>query len=386
MENAQHYLVESDATAINALIREMVTQSIVPFMESRVMTWNDQVASRRRGFSGRFMSLSKRWTVFGSSKGSNATSNSVGNSSGSNYDAQHAFYPPEAPEAVMRHLADYAIMLRDWKLAYSTYDFVRADFGHDKAWAYHAAANEMAAVSVLLLSSPQSKSRLDVIDQLLETAVYSYLTRVSSPFEATRCLVIGMELLQTHGPLAADHAAKWAGRLLEYSMTGPISQTLTTERIAEYYMSQVASSLVVQSPRRRQAALWSILSIQYWDRLGWSLQARNRIQAATSLYGLSSSATAQLPFPAMRPFWETITNGLGDRSKAELDTLIDTDFVENIAQGSSILVNNEAFNTYDSHTSKTPGDNGGFVSSILDARNATETDVRGLIAGSASIE
>jgi trafficking protein particle complex subunit 8 len=40
----------------------------------------------------------------------------------------------------MRKLADYAFMLRDWRLAHSTYDIVRKDFGNDKAWKYAAGA------------------------------------------------------------------------------------------------------------------------------------------------------------------------------------------------------------------------------------------------------
>jgi len=40
----------------------------------------------------------------------------------------------------MRKLADYAFMLRDWKLAHSTYDILRKDFANDKAWKYAAGA------------------------------------------------------------------------------------------------------------------------------------------------------------------------------------------------------------------------------------------------------
>ena len=142
------YIFESDASAINSLIREMVTQSVVPFMESRVMTWNDQVASRRRGLGGRFMSISKRWAGFGPSKASNSQ---MGGSNNCNFNPHLGFYPPDSPEAIMRQLADYAVILRDYKLAQSTYETVRSDFAHDKAWAYHAAANEITELTSLLL-------------------------------------------------------------------------------------------------------------------------------------------------------------------------------------------------------------------------------------------
>ncbi|GME57398.1 hypothetical protein GTA08_BOTSDO13493 [Neofusicoccum parvum] len=55
----------------------------------------------------------------------------------------------------MRKLADYAFMLRDFRLAASTYDILRTDFNNDKAWKYYAGANEMTVISTLLV--PQKR-------------------------------------------------------------------------------------------------------------------------------------------------------------------------------------------------------------------------------------
>src|SRR5438045_1338660 len=143
----------------------MVTQSVIPTMERLISTWNDQIVSRRRGLGGRFMSLSKRWTGFGSGSRTGSFGSSGGN--GGNYDVLQGFYSPDSPEAAMRKLADYAFMLRDWKLALSTYELLRTDFNNDKAWKYHAAANEMSAISMLL--TPQTmatKSRIENVDQI----------------------------------------------------------------------------------------------------------------------------------------------------------------------------------------------------------------------------
>lgn len=124
-------LPDSDAAALTTMIREMAQVSIIPFMERCVATWNDQVASRRRGLSGRFLSMSKRY--FGSSGSRTSTS-------ASNYEPLTASYHPSTPEAQMRKLADYAFLLRDWRLANGVYDLLRTDFGNDKAWKYHAGA------------------------------------------------------------------------------------------------------------------------------------------------------------------------------------------------------------------------------------------------------
>ncbi|KAI1001730.1 hypothetical protein K3495_g6470, partial [Podosphaera aphanis] len=71
-EDSCTHIYASDTVALKAFIREMVTQSIVPSMERCVSTWNDQVASRRKGFSGRILSISKQWAGFGRSSRNSA--------------------------------------------------------------------------------------------------------------------------------------------------------------------------------------------------------------------------------------------------------------------------------------------------------------------------
>lgn len=325
VELSEKYVLESDSTAIQSFLREMVTQSIVPYMESRVMTWNDQVASRRRGISGRFMSLSKRWTGFGTAKSTTPGLGGVSNPSGSNYNYQQGFYPPKTFESTMRQLGDYAFMLRDWELAYNTYDLLRADFGHDKAWNYHAAANEMAALASLLTPHAiNSKSRSESLDQMLETAAYSYLTRCSMPFNVNRCLTIAIELLKNCGPIAADDASRWGEKLLEFGVLTPSAQALTTERIAECYMSRTRAHLTVAGTRKRQAALWNVLASDSWLRLDRPDHARVRLREASALYGLDGQDRTGLPFPSMHALWQRLDLALRDADGDEYAALTDT--------------------------------------------------------------
>lgn len=298
-------------------------------MENRVMTWNDQVASRRRGISGRFMSLSKRWAGFGSTKGTNAGAGAggSGSNSGSNYDSQQDFYPPETPEATMRQLADYAFMLRDWKLAYSTYDFVRTDFAHDKAWKYHAAANEMAALTSLI--NPQNfsmRNRSEGLNQMLEAATYSYLTRCSMSLDVIRCLTLAIELLRSRGPSAADEAARWGGNLLELGILRPNLQALVAERVAECYMSRLDMTSQT-GDRKRQSALWNLLASHRWMELGRIIQSRRCLQAASSFYKMDQTRETQLPFTSMHTLWDhlvsVLTSGGGDITSSLLDLHFD---------------------------------------------------------------
>ncbi|SMR61689.1 unnamed protein product [Zymoseptoria tritici ST99CH_3D1] len=274
------YIFESDATAVRAFVREMVTQSIIPSMERASATWNDQVASRRRGISGRFMSLSKRFTTFG---GRAASGPSLGGA-GSNFDAQQGFYRPDSAEAIMRKLADYCMMLRDFRLAHGVYEILCQDFKNDKAWRHYAGANEMAAVSLLLSTPANSKIRIEGIDQYLETAYYSYITRVTMPYHALRTLLLGVELLKMRDGNALDDAARWCAKVLEDRLVGPVGYSLIMERIANCYSAKTTGLVTTGDGRRRKSAFWWMLAAESWMKGEKTRQAEKCLGEALRLY------------------------------------------------------------------------------------------------------
>lgn len=299
-------------------------------MERAVATWNEQVLARRRGISGRFMSLSKRWTPFGSSR--NSSSPTV--SSNSNYDSLQGFYRPDAPEALMRKLADYCFMLRDWKLALSTYDILRTDFQNDKAWRHYAGAAEMAAMSALMsTASLSSKTRTENIDTWIEAASYSYTDRQRSaaPYYALRTLALGLELLRLRGSSATDDAARWASRILETGLVGAIGNALFIERISACYSIRTGIGALKLGSRRRKAALWAVLAAENWYRLDKALQAEKCLDIALRFYGTniedSKGGPVKLPFTQMQAFIDDLrqhilglrlsNRGLGDEEREE---------------------------------------------------------------------
>ncbi|KAI3114044.1 hypothetical protein CBS147333_2279 [Penicillium roqueforti] len=303
------YLFGSDATAIRAFIRELVVQSVIPFMENKVAVWNDQVASRRRGISGRFMSMSRRWAGFGSSSRSSIGGSSGGN--GGNYDpAQHS-YRPDSPEALLRKMADFAFMLRDWKLAASTYDMIRSDYGNDKAWKYHAGAHEMCAVSMLLNPlATSAKIKLESVDQMFETACYSYLTRCSDAPHALRCLSLAVELLKSRGGSATESAAKWAMRVMDFGLVGSVGHILYTERVAACYASKTPVGAAKWGGRRRKAGMWSILAADQWLKSGHPTLASACLEEAELLYADVLQADGVFHMPEMQSFVDNLRHAV----------------------------------------------------------------------------
>lgn len=279
---------------------------MVPHMERNIHQWNEQVLARRRGLSGRFMSLSKRWTTFGSSRSS---STSTITSSNSNYDSAGGFYRPDAPEALMRRLADYCFMLRDTKLALSTYEVLCTDYNNDKAWQHYAGAAEMAALSALLSPAAlTAKLRTEKIDEWIRSATYSYTDRQRSatPFYALRTLALSLELLRLRGTSAADDAARWGSRILELGLVGPIGTALFTERISACFSIRPGLGALKLGLRRRKAAFWAVLAAQEWRRQDKALQAEKCLEAALQMYGARTESVqggpVRLPFDEMQHF------------------------------------------------------------------------------------
>jgi hypothetical protein len=190
-------------------------------------------------------------------------------------------------------------MLRDWKLAQSTYDLIRSDFSDAKAWKYYAAANEMAAISLLI--APQdlpSKSRAEAVDSMLENAFYSYQTRCNSPFGALRSLTLGVELLRLRGGSCVDVAARWGIRLLDSKIPSSVGDALMKERLAVCYASKEGVGSLGWGSRKRKSAVWSVFGAEAWIGQAKYVQAQRCLNEARKLYSGLSHGNGISLFPA----------------------------------------------------------------------------------------
>ncbi|BEI82101.1 hypothetical protein CcaverHIS002_0212610 [Cutaneotrichosporon cavernicola] len=132
-----------DVQALIALVRELVVQSLVPWMEARVREWNEAYQTNRRGLTGRLFGAGRK--LFSSRPASPTPSNTH-----HGYNAVKGYYAASSVEALARRLADFAFMLRDYRHASGVYDSLRKDYAQDRAWRYAAAATEMYGLALLL--------------------------------------------------------------------------------------------------------------------------------------------------------------------------------------------------------------------------------------------
>jgi trafficking protein particle complex subunit 8 len=159
------YMSAQDVDNVSRFVTDFVVGNLLPHMDKRIRSLNQQVVSTRKGFKNQF----KSW---GSSLFGRAGPGEVGREGfveGS--DASGPIYLYTSIEAQIRALADLAFMLQDYDLALSHYKLVQADFKKDKAWKHLGGAMEMAALCLFMLH-PDSKKQMQ--DELLDNAYLNY--------------------------------------------------------------------------------------------------------------------------------------------------------------------------------------------------------------------
>lgn len=193
---------ELDGT-LRSKINEYISRNLIPHMERKIRIWDDLILSPKKSITGHFFSVSRK--LFKSS--GELASQSL---SAESYNSVHNYYHRSSPEQSLRKLADWSLMLKDFKYAYSTYDLIKKDYTNDKAWVYVAATQEMCIISLLLAQTqplasdtlPQApdkntlrKIRHDIIEPYIDNLSYTFKSRFNVKTYAIKSYLVVAELL-----------------------------------------------------------------------------------------------------------------------------------------------------------------------------------------------
>ena len=181
-----------------------------------------------------------------------------------------------------------------------------------------------------------------------------------------------MELLKNRSPIAADDAARWGAKILELGVLTPKAQVLTTERIAECYISRTVAHLAAATGTcKRQAAFWSLMASDSWLRLDRREQARSSLRKASALYALSTQDSAELPFSSMQGLWQRLVSALKDAGGEVSVPLLDRGMTQDDFE-SSTTGELEHLNVF--NTASIPSSNGTEGFSSQDTSHVTSMD------------
>lgn len=136
-------LSAADFAAIDSMMSDFLAPQVYAFICNKMKEWERDVASARRGISGRLFKVGLKY--FGSSKPTNVPTYFI------DPTTQLTIFPFASPEMIMRKLGDFAFMIRDYKYAQSVYESVKKDFStSEKFVKFFAGAQEMISITNLI--------------------------------------------------------------------------------------------------------------------------------------------------------------------------------------------------------------------------------------------
>ncbi|KAI9345284.1 ER-golgi trafficking TRAPP I complex 85 kDa subunit-domain-containing protein [Obelidium mucronatum] len=257
-------MTESDVKGLDTFVKEFVVQSLLPSMERSVQHWNEQVASSRRGFTGRLFTAGRRFL------GTSAQTNKPAGSPGILAPEYSTPYPYTSQELILRRLADYSFMLHDYKFAYSMYDSVKKDFqGNDRAIKHFAGVQEMLALCVLMSDSNLRGN----LESLLDSSISNYLESGVSIY-ATRATMLVYEMLKYR-----ENYKDSANFLLR--MIGEDSDLRSAILLEQSAFCHLKSN----PPQRRKYAFYLVMAGDRFTKCGQKEHALRCYSGAQNVYG-----------------------------------------------------------------------------------------------------
>ncbi|KAF3987428.1 hypothetical protein FT663_04138 [Candidozyma haemuli var. vulneris] len=208
-------------TVLKSRCHDFISRFLIPHMEAKLRIWGDQILAPKKSIAGRFFSVSRK--LF-----NNNSSSDLSQTQQSQFNHKENFYHRSSNEQAIRKLADWSLILKDFKYAYSTYDLIKKDYINDKAWVYVASTQGMCIVSLLLTQTqplasdtpPQApdkntlrKIRHDIIEPYIDNLSYSFKSRLNVKTYAIRAYLVVAELLLSMGMMF--NIPWWFGDLIE---------------------------------------------------------------------------------------------------------------------------------------------------------------------------
>ncbi|EDO15044.1 hypothetical protein Kpol_392p11 [Vanderwaltozyma polyspora DSM 70294] len=240
-----HELPLNLINTIYDLMEKLVVDLMIPFMQRKISFWEETILQPRKSlFHGN--KLFRKFMNRSSSQTANQYNNIVKDSRGNEY------FTSSSPEFLLRKLADWSMMISDFKTAYSTYETLISDLeAHPK---YLASCLEWCAISILMGAqnivtakmikndvNPLIERSLDTYEQCSILAQNSLENDelLSEPVRSyeTRCMLLTSELFLSLNDTwtSTPYALSNLETILAECKLGICSQIMIWERLSDCY-------------------------------------------------------------------------------------------------------------------------------------------------------
>lgn len=236
-------LINSTYDVIESLINDLM----VPFMQRKISFWDETILQPRKSLFHGAKFFKKLMSKTSSGTNIHQQASLAKDETGREY------FVFSSSEFLMRKLADWSMMLSDYKTAYSTYESLNHDLEHFPK--YSASCLEWCAVSVLMGAQNivTTKMLKNDIDPLIQRAVETYencalydtqfgpdkKNSTMAPVRSyeTRCMFLASELFLSLSDTwtSTPYALRNLEMILAECRLGPCSQIMIWERLSDCY-------------------------------------------------------------------------------------------------------------------------------------------------------
>lgn len=287
---------------IYEMIDDMVGNYLIPFMQRKIAFWDENILQPRKSIfhnSNFFKKIINR----------------------NNSDQIPQFYIDEighkqflvsSNEFLLRKLADWSLMISDYKTAYLTYTSLINDLNDFPL--YLASSLEWCAVSLLMgaQSIVTAKMIKNDITPLIEKSALIYQSEEKLIYES-RCMILCTELFLSLNDswTSTPYAINYLETILSNGKLGDCSEILIWERLSDCYESRIdpriKHRLETTVPdehteiiskgftRKRKAGLFRLIAAKkwseqkYWIQVNWCLNDIKPIYSRVGLYDAKGS-------------------------------------------------------------------------------------------------
>lgn len=230
------------------ILEKLVKDLMVPFMKRKISFWEETILQPRKSLFHGAKFFKKLISKNSNGPNNNQTASLGKDKSGNEY------FVASSTEFLMRKLADWSMMLSDYKTAYSTYESLVNDF--ESFPKYLASCFEWCAISVLMGAQNIVTVKMikNDIDPLIQRALETYETCVANestndddelyvPVRSyeTRCMFLASELFLSLSDTwtSTPYALSSLETILTECRLGPCSQIMIWERLSDCYYQRI---------------------------------------------------------------------------------------------------------------------------------------------------
>lgn len=227
--NHKYKLPANVANEIYNMLDILVYDLLIPFMQRKILYWNETVMAPRK-------------SIFHGSKFLKRFINKSNQQQIQTYKSPEGIdlFLASSNEFLLRKLADWSLMISDFKTAYTTYDSLSNDLENFPL--YLASCLEWCSVSLLMgaQSIVTVKMIKNDITPLIERAVEIYKFE-NRPILETRCMLLCTELFLSLSDswTSTPYAIHYLETILSDGKLSSLAKTLIWERLSDCYASRI---------------------------------------------------------------------------------------------------------------------------------------------------